>query len=138
MECPICGLVNPNSALKCDCGHNFTTDKKEEQKSKISSSRNRNSGYFSFRNLVSNSLIKIIYVFGMIGITIAGMNTLQEGVRGSGKIVMVGLAIIGSGKIIMVGLAIVVIGNLLWRIVCEGWILLFSMHEILSSIEKKL
>ncbi len=25
MKCPKCGLINPDSALKCDCGYNFTT-----------------------------------------------------------------------------------------------------------------
>jgi len=23
MRCPSCGLENPNSAIKCDCGHRF-------------------------------------------------------------------------------------------------------------------
>jgi hypothetical protein len=30
-----------------------------------------------------------------------------------------------------------VIGNLVWRILCEGAILLFSLHELLVSIDTR-
>jgi hypothetical protein len=32
MECPICKLINPPSALRCDCGYNFETHEIEADK----------------------------------------------------------------------------------------------------------
>ncbi len=26
MECPVCKLTNPDSAQRCDCGHNFVSN----------------------------------------------------------------------------------------------------------------
>ena len=26
MRCPTCGLINPNEALMCDCGHEFAAE----------------------------------------------------------------------------------------------------------------
>lgn len=77
-------------------------------------------GFFSFRTMISTSLIKIIYVLGMTGFTIGGILKIIQ------------------GKDIFLGLCIVVLGNLVWRIVCELWILLFSIHNILGSIERKM
>ena len=31
MRCPICHLENPPEAMKCDCGYNFETNRKEER-----------------------------------------------------------------------------------------------------------
>ena len=39
---------------------------------------------------------------------------------------------------VWVGLAILVIGNIVWRIFCEINIMVFSIHEILGSIEAEL
>jgi len=76
--------------------------------------------------MFSSTLIKIIYVLGMLSVTIAG-------------IVMV----VGAARYInynplpfFIGIAIIILGNLIWRILCEGWILLFSMHEQLVTIAK--
>ena len=38
----------------------------------------------------------------------------------------------------LIGIGALTVGNLLWRVICEGCILLFSIHGILGSIEKNL
>lgn len=85
-------------------------------------------GFFSFRTMVSTSLIKIIYVLGLIGVTIGGIVMIVQGTERQ----------YGSREQILIGISVILLGNLLWRIVCEGWILLFSVHDILGSIEREL
>jgi Na+/proline symporter len=88
--------------------------------------------------MVSPSIIKFIYVLGFLAITIVGI------------LVMVGGPIVGglmnenygngAGVIagIVGGLLVIIVGNLIWRVMCEAWILAFSIHEILGSAEKAL
>jgi len=80
-------------------------------------------GFFSFRKMVSPILIKIIYSVGLIGITLYGFYAIFGNTTAQMKVI---------------GLLSILLGNLFWRILCEGWILLFSIHDILGSIEKKL
>ena len=71
--------------------------------------------FFSFRQMVSMQIIKIIYILGLVFITIGG--------------------IIGLFDNFLMGLAAIVLGNLIWRLICESAILLFSIHDILGNIE---
>ncbi|GAB4380852.1 MAG: hypothetical protein Kow0042_31230 [Calditrichia bacterium] len=74
--------------------------------------------------MVSFSVIKIVYVLGFIGITIAGIASIIQGIdqRFGGEI------------LILTGLGTILIGNLLWRVLCEAWIIIFSIHGELISI----
>jgi len=45
---------------------------------------------------------------------------------------------VNSDYELFIGLGIIVLGNILWRLICEGTILMFSVHEILGSIERKI
>jgi len=74
--------------------------------------------FFSFRTMVSNTAIKIVYVLGVIGITLAG-GTLAAEARDNGTLIFLG---------------IFVLGQIVWRLLCEAWILFFSMHEQLVHI----
>ncbi len=85
-------------------------------------------GFFSFRIMVSTILIKIIYFLGMVGISLDGLYIIIK--ASERRHVAVSQVILGLG--------ILILGNLLWRIVCEVWILFFSIHDILKSIEKKI
>jgi hypothetical protein len=40
-----------------------------------------------------------------------------------------------STRVMFMGILLLVLGNLVWRMLCEGAILLFSLHEILVSLE---
>lgn len=83
-------------------------------------------GFFSFRTMVSVGLIRILYLLGMIGLTLFGI-----------LIIVVPTQQPYVEKIVL-GLLLLVPGNVLWRVFCEVWILLFSMHDILGSIEREL
>jgi hypothetical protein len=75
--------------------------------------------FFGFRTMVSTLLVKIVYVLGVLVLTIGGIGSLFLG-----------------GERSLFGLLALVVGNLLWRLVCESAIVLFSIHELVGSIEK--
>jgi len=87
-----------------------------------------NGGFFSFRTMVSRTLIQIIYILGMIAFSIGGISIIVQAVNSR----------YGSGENFMMGLGVLILGNLIWRIICEAWILLFNIHDVLVSIERKI
>ncbi len=44
MKCPNCGLINPDSALRCDCGYDFSKQMKESYVAAASAARAANEG----------------------------------------------------------------------------------------------
>lgn len=96
-------------------------------------------GFFSFHTMVSTSIIKGIYACGLVLVSLTGcLQLVVAGLLLSGREfdepAMV--ALLGGDPVIKIvsGLLVLVVGNLFWRLFCEGWILLFSMHELLSEI----
>lgn len=87
-------------------------------------------GFFSFRTMITPGIIKLIYVLGAIGITIAGVVTIISAIK-AGR--YWGGAVWG----VIWGIGIIILGNLLWRVFCEELIVLFKIHDLLSSIEKR-
>ena len=76
--------------------------------------------------MISLTLIKIIYVIGMIAITVSGVG------------LMIGGGDYGDATYTYGGMALIIFGNLFWRIFCEGWIIIFSLHETTVSILNEL
>ncbi len=80
--------------------------------------------YFSFEKMVSQSLIKVIYLLGSIIITIVPILLIFNGIYPVGGMMV--LVIFG-----------IILGNLLWRVFCEAWIALFKILDSLERMEKK-
>jgi len=78
--------------------------------------------FFGFRKMISLGLLKFIYVLGVIGLIVWGINLMMEGTTVS----------------IIAGLLTIIFGNLLWRICCELWTLFFSLHDLVKRAEKYL
>jgi len=89
--------------------------------------------FLSFRTMISPKLIIFLYLLGAIGITIAGVIVIIGAL--TTRQVWGGTAISWSG--VLRGIGILVLGNLLWRVFCEGLILLFNIHDLLDSIERR-
>jgi hypothetical protein len=87
--------------------------------------RRSSGGFFSFRRMVSAKIVKILYSLGALLITITGLWIIAVGFED-------GILMRSAG------IAVVILGNLAWRLVCEAAIVLFSIHEVLVSIERKL
>ena len=76
-------------------------------------------GYLQFSTMISASIIRYIYTFGALAITIGSI-----------------IWIIDEGPSeFIVFVLIIIFGNLAWRLICEAWILFFRIHEALVSIE---
>jgi hypothetical protein len=93
-------------------------------------------GFLSFHTLISTTFIKVIYIVGMMVITIGGLAAMimpfvwHAQYPGSSP----DAAFIQA----VGGLLTVIIGNLLWRVLCEGFILLFSIHELLGAVLRQM
>ena len=75
--------------------------------------------FMTFKTLWTLPALQIIYLLGTIGITLSGLGFLGM-----------------SGKE-TIGIALLIVGNLAWRLICETWTVLFSMHEALHIIADK-
>ena len=82
--------------------------------------------YFSFTEMISTSIIKGLHNIGCLAITLGGIAAVFTGFFGSYRV---------KFEVVMIGFAVLIFGNLLWRLICEAWILFFRIHESLVSIE---
>lgn len=69
-----------------------------------------------FEKMWTLTIAKIMYVLGII------------------VIIGIGIASISNAEQPLIGLSIIVFGNLIWRVIIEGIILVFSIHERLTQI----
>ena len=88
-------------------------------------------GYFSFQKLITPRFVKFIYAVGLLAITAGGIALAiwaGLGLRSRTLPTRMGIYYIAIGG----GAAIV--GNLVWRVLCEIWIVLFNIHNQLGII----
>ena len=88
-------------------------------------------GYFSFRRLITASLIKAIYLFGFLLLTAGGIGLAAwAGWQLNNATISREL----GWRYFGYGIGTLIIGNLLWRITCEFWIVIFNIHDELVMI----
>jgi Domain of unknown function (DUF4282) len=91
-------------------------------------------GYFSFQKLITPRFVRFIYVVGLLAMTVGGIGLAVWaglGLRSATIPTRMGVYYIA------IGAAVAIVGNLVWRVLCEIWIVLFNMHNLLGSIEKE-
>ena len=88
-------------------------------------------GFFSFRRLFSADFIRLLYFAGMVFITLSGIFLIVGIGKGLGVEIPVDARIPAK----LQGVFLLIFGNLFWRIICEGWIVLFVIHEKLANID---
>jgi hypothetical protein len=124
MKCPECLFNNDNEVKKCvACGYRFNQQGVSSETKEDFVWR-----YFGFRKLVTPALIKLSHLIGVVAITIVSIFAIVSPDT---------FAAYGgdSTRVMIMGMLVLVLGNLVWRMLCEGAILLFSLHEILVSLE---
>lgn len=129
MRCSQCWVENDEGARKCaSCGHKL-------QKVPINGAprRDRIADYFAFRKLVTPYLIKEFYKLGVFIISLLSIIAViaphlieRTGYQGTSA------AMVTIGAIIFF-----ILGNLIWRMICESAILIFSLHEVIVSLDDK-
>jgi len=77
--------------------------------------------FLSFRYLITPALVTIIYVIGLIVISIAAIVTMTS----------------RSGGGPVGGLLLLIFGNLYWRMILEFLMVLFRMNDALQSIDRR-
>ena len=92
------------------------------------------SDYFSFQKCITSPFVKTVYFLGFLALTAGGigltgwaaMRLFEANIsRGLGWYYVAG------------GVGILLVGNLLWRVFCEIWIVLFNIYARLVSLDEK-
>ena len=89
--------------------------------------------FLNFKKMISSTLIKLIYVLGALALVIWGIVVLVAAIKKGVDYESWTIVIIGISQF----LGIAVGGNLVFRLLCEGVIVLFSIQENLVEINKK-
>jgi hypothetical protein len=89
------------------------------------------SAYFSFERMITPSFVKVVYFLGFLALTVAGI----------GLMVWAGLQLNEATidrslgwRYVALGAAILIAGNIVWRVLCELWVVLFGIHDELVSM----
>ena len=88
-------------------------------------------GYFSFQKLITPRFVKFIYAVGLLVMTAGGIALAVWaglGLRSATLPTRMGVYYIA------IGAGIAIVGNLVWRVLCEIWIVLFNIHNLLGVI----
>jgi len=87
--------------------------------------------YFSFERMITTSFVKVVYFLGFLVLTAAGI----------GLMVWAGLQLNDATidrqpgwRYVALGAAILIVGNIVWRVACELWVVLFGIHDELVSL----
>lgn len=91
--------------------------------------------YINFDSMITPTIIKILFWIGVGLSALFGIITFFSGI--GQMFSYYGSGFLGFVTMIM-GLVIIVVGSIVTRIYCELLIVVFKMHESLTSINEKL
>jgi hypothetical protein len=90
--------------------------------------------FFGFDVLISSALIKVIYALGFVLLFAAAIGLIVTAAMGM-DITGQGIK---PGHLIVIAILGLATSQLIWRVICEVWILAFSIHDHLVSVDSKL
>jgi len=89
------------------------------------------SDLLSFDKLIATKVMKFVYFVGLIGIALAGIVTFLGSFAAMRLSFVTGL---GTMMLAVIGTAL---GVLLWRVMCELWLLGFNIYDRLGEIRDR-
>lgn len=104
---------------------NFLKIHKEERMLKVSD-------FVGFEKMIAVTVVKVLYWFGLAAIIIGGIVSIFGSFSTMGYSFSMGL---GQFLLTLIGIAVAFI---LWRVLCELYIVVFSMHDRLGEIRDRL
>ena len=91
--------------------------------------------YFSFERMITTSFVKVVYFLGFLAITAAGVAlAVWAGLQLNDARIDRAL----GWRYVAAGIASVLIGNIIWRVFCELWVVLFGIHGELVAVRHAL
>lgn len=91
--------------------------------------------YFSFERMITTTFVKVIYFLGFVALTAAGVAlAVWSGMQLNDATISRAL----GWRYVAVGVALVAVGNIVWRVFCELWVVLFGIHSELVSVRHAL
>ena len=87
------------------------------------------SGYFSFQRMISPTIVKVVYFLGFLILSSLSVTLLVwAGLRLNNANIARQL----GWRYIAYGAAALIVGNIAWRLICEFWMVLFTINDHLS------
>ena len=87
--------------------------------------------YFSFDRMITPAFVKAVYFIGFLAITVAGIAlAVWAGMQLNDATISRSL----GWRYVAYGVGLVVVGNIIWRVFCELWVVLFGIHSELVSV----
>ena len=87
--------------------------------------------YFSFERMITTTFVKALYFLGFLALTAAGVAlAIWAGMQLNDATISRSL----GWRYVALGVGLVVLGNIVWRVFCELWVVLFGIHSELVSI----
>ncbi len=90
------------------------------------------SDFVGFEKMIAVTVVKVLYWFGLAAIAIGGIVNIVGSFRTMGYSFSMGL---GQFLLTFIGIAVAAV---LWRVLCELYIVVFSMHDRLGEIRDRL
>lgn len=87
--------------------------------------------YLSFEKMITTTFVKVIYFIGFLAITAGGV---ALAVWAGMQLNDARIDRVLGWQYVAAGVGLVVIGNLVWRVFCELWVVLFEIHAELVSV----
>ena len=88
-------------------------------------------GYFSFQKLITPRFVKFIYAVGLLALTAGGIAlAVWAGLALRSRTLPTRMGV----YYIAIGAGVAIVANLVWRVLCEIWIVLFNIHNLLGVI----